>query len=136
MWNIGRKVWNNNPSLTSHFEMMTSKHRARISRENSFTDEYITSKLHLLLIVIFLSWLVHETRVCVLFLSQFWADDVITTFSQNVRNLKERFPFTINFCLFNTIGTWNTSFDPFWHNFGLLTWLAHSVLGSLVIQGW
>ena len=32
-----------------------------------------------------------------------------------------KFPFTIDFHLSFTIGTWNTSLGPFWPNFGLMT---------------
>ena len=53
----------------SHFEMMTSQHWARLARfpENSFINEYLTSKPLFLLIFIFLSPLVHKTRVSTLF---------------------------------------------------------------------
>ena len=51
--------------LWHNFEMMASKHGARISRfqENSFINESLTSKFLLLLIFVFLSTLVHEIPI-------------------------------------------------------------------------
>ena len=53
--------------------MMTSQHGARISRfrKISFMNEYRTSEFLLFLILIFLSTLVHEIRVWVLFRANF-----------------------------------------------------------------
>ena len=54
-------------------EMMTLQHGARNSRfqENSFIKVYLTSKFLLLLIFIFLSPLVHEIQIWVLFWASF-----------------------------------------------------------------
>ena len=114
-------------SFWPNFEVMTSGHGARISgfRENSFINEYLTSKFLLLGIFIFLSPLVHEIRVWTLFVSRFWVDDV-TRLSQNYNILCERFhkgiihlevPFTFDFPLsmklVHEISIW-TFFTHFW----------------------
>ena len=56
-------------SFWPDFGMMTSQHGARILRfpENSFINEYLTSKFFLLLIFIFLSPFVQEIPVWILF---------------------------------------------------------------------
>ena len=111
---------------------MTLQHRARISRfrENSFINEYVTSKLLLLLIVIFLSPLLHEIHVwalsranfqlmrspCWVKSSKFWE----ILFPK--RKIYLKVVFTFDFPLSVNIGTWNTTlelFDPF------LGWWCH-----------
>ena len=73
------RAWYTNESLWSNFEMMKSQYGTWISRflENNFINKYFTWKRLLLLIVIFLSPLVHEIQVWVL-LTQFWMNDVTT----------------------------------------------------------
>ena len=99
--------------------MMTSQHRTRILRfpENSFINEYLTSKFLLFFIFIFLSPFLHEI-------------DDVTTLSQNFKILRERFhkgiiylkvPFTFDSDLLTNIGTWNTKLDLFHSFFGLMS---------------
>ena len=66
--------------------MMASQHGARILRfpENSFINEYLTSKFFLLLIFIVLSPFAQEIPVWILF-------QLVTTLSQNFKVLRERF---------------------------------------------
>ena len=85
---------------------------------------YLTSKFLLLLILIFLSPLVHELEVWALF----WANFDIIALNQNFKILREwlhkqkihhKVPFTFDFHLSISIGTWNTNLDlltKFWVN--------------------
>ena len=106
-------------SFWPDFEMMTSQHRTIILRfpENSFINEYLTSKFRLFSIFIFLSPFLHEI-------------DDVTTLSQNFIILRERFhkgkihlkvPFTFDSHLLTNLGTWNTKLDLFHPFFGLMS---------------
>ena len=114
-----------------NFEMMTWQHGARNSRfwENSFIKVYLTSKFLLLLSFIFLSPLVHEIQVWVLFRASFglmtsprW-DKTSKILSEEFRKrtIHLQGPFTSDFHLSINIGKWNKSWGPFWQNFGLMT---------------
>ena len=110
--------------------MMTSQHGAGISKfqENSFINEYITSKFLFLLPSFYHhQYMRYEFGP---FLSQFWVDDV-TTLSQNFRTLREQFhkriiylkvPYTLHLSI--NIGTLPIS--PFLTNF----WVADVTTGS------
>ena len=105
------------------FEMMTSQHRARISKfwKNRFLNKYLTSKFFLLLIFrLSITISLSDTSLGPLS-SQFWIDDV-TTMSQNFKILIKSFSkriiylketFTLDFHHSVDNSTWNTGLDLF-----------------------
>ena len=106
-------------------EMMTWQHGARNSRfwENSSIKVYLTSKFLLLLSSIFLSPLVHEIQVWVLFQASFrlmtsprW-DKTSKILSEEFhkRTIHFKGPFTSDFHLSISIGALNTNFDLLTH---------------------
>ena len=132
-----------------NFEMMTWQHGARNSRfwENSFIKVYLTSKFLLLLSFIFLSPLVHEIQVWVLFRASF---GLMTSprWDKTSKILSEEFhkraihlkgPFTSDFHLSINIGALNTNFDLLTHflvdcittgsqHFEILRWFQKRIL--------
>ena len=133
----------------ANFEMMSSKHGAWVSRfwENSFIKVYLTSKFLLLLIFIFLSPLVHEIQVWVLFRASFglmtsprWGKtSKILSEEFHKRTIHLKGPFTSDFHLSINIGVLNTNFDlltHFWvdritrgsQNFKILRWFQKRIL--------
>ena len=74
MENIWWKVWNGGPFSMSYFEMIMSKHGARIVwfQENSFINEYLISNHLSILVFVFLSPLVrNKIRVSTIFWANF-----------------------------------------------------------------
>ena len=114
-------------SFWPDFEMITSQHGARILKfpGNSFINEYLISKILLVLIFIFLSLFVHEILVWTLFRADFglitsrrWVRTSIffrEWFHRGIIHLKV--PFTFESHLPKNISTWNGNLDlfyPFW----------------------
>ena len=107
------------------FEMMTSQHRARISKfwKNRFLNKYLTSKFFLLLIFrLSITISLSDTSLGPLS-SQFWTDDVTTmsqnfkilikSFSKRIIYLKETFTLDFHHSVDNGIPIW-TFLTYFW----------------------
>ena len=120
---------------------MTLQHGARNSRfqENSFIKVYLTSKFLLLLVCIFLSPLVHEIQVWVLFRAYFrlmtsprWdkTSKILTEeFHKRIIHLKK--PFTFDFYLSINTGPLNTNVDLLTH-----FWIDDVTKGSQTFKIW